>query len=157
MFLENMNLERQVQAWCDRLVRFGLKLNVKKTEYLTTDVNESSSIKIDGAELALTSVFKYLGSAIASDGGLMTEVNSRVDESEAQRQYVALQYFDGLRNDDVLKMSFNLRQDSKDVLQMSSIVRWDSEDVLKASSNVRRDSEDVPQTSNCARIPNKGN
>ncbi|VDP22895.1 unnamed protein product [Heligmosomoides polygyrus] len=30
-------LERELQAWCDRLERFGLKLNVKKTEYLTTD------------------------------------------------------------------------------------------------------------------------
>ncbi|VDP28609.1 unnamed protein product [Heligmosomoides polygyrus] len=31
------DLERQVQAWCDRLEQFGLRLNVKKTEYLTTD------------------------------------------------------------------------------------------------------------------------
>ncbi|VDP00963.1 unnamed protein product [Heligmosomoides polygyrus] len=67
-------LERQVQAWCDRLAMFGLKLNVKKTEYLTTDVNESGSIRIDGTELARTSVFKYLG----SDGNLMVEVISRV-------------------------------------------------------------------------------
>ncbi|VDP52182.1 unnamed protein product [Heligmosomoides polygyrus] len=72
------DLERQVQAWCDRLARFGLKLNVKKTEYLTTDVSESGSIKISGTELARTSVFKYLGSAIASDGGLMVELNSRM-------------------------------------------------------------------------------
>ncbi|VDO69250.1 unnamed protein product [Heligmosomoides polygyrus] len=74
------DLERQVQAWCDRLARFVLKLNVKKTEYLTTDVNESGSIKINGTgtELARTSVFKYMGSAIASDSGLMVEVNSRV-------------------------------------------------------------------------------
>ncbi|VDP11736.1 unnamed protein product [Heligmosomoides polygyrus] len=71
-------LEREVQAWCDRLAMFGLKLNVKKTEYFTTDVNESGSIKINGTELARTSVFKYLGSAIASDGSLMVEVNSRV-------------------------------------------------------------------------------
>ncbi|VDO84713.1 unnamed protein product [Heligmosomoides polygyrus] len=70
------DLEREVQACCDRLARFGLKLNVKKTEYLTTDVNESGSIRINGTELARTSVFKYLGSAIASDGGLMVEVNS---------------------------------------------------------------------------------
>ncbi|VDO65224.1 unnamed protein product [Heligmosomoides polygyrus] len=27
-------LERELQAWCDRLERFGLRLNVKKTEYL---------------------------------------------------------------------------------------------------------------------------
>ncbi|VDP34836.1 unnamed protein product [Heligmosomoides polygyrus] len=43
-------LEREVQAWCDRLERFRLKLNVKKTEYLTTDVTESSSIKVNGIE-----------------------------------------------------------------------------------------------------------
>ncbi|VDP02238.1 unnamed protein product [Heligmosomoides polygyrus] len=72
------DLERQVQAWCDRLAMFGLKLNVKKTGYLTTDLNESGSIKIHRTELARTSLFKYLGSAVASDGGLMVEVNSRV-------------------------------------------------------------------------------
>ncbi|VDP20857.1 unnamed protein product [Heligmosomoides polygyrus] len=70
-------LEREAQAWCDRLERFGLKLNVKKTEYLTTDVTEFSSIKVDGIELPRTSVFKYLGSAVTSDGKLMVEVNSR--------------------------------------------------------------------------------
>ncbi|VDO18768.1 unnamed protein product [Heligmosomoides polygyrus] len=57
---------------------FGLKLNVKKTEYLTTDVTESSSIKVNGIELPRTVVFKYLGSAVTSDGKLMIEVNSRV-------------------------------------------------------------------------------
>ncbi|VDP27594.1 unnamed protein product, partial [Heligmosomoides polygyrus] len=70
-------LERELQAWCDRLERFGLRLYVKKTEYLTTDVTESSSIKVNGIELPRTAVFKYLGSAVASDGKLMVEVNSR--------------------------------------------------------------------------------
>ncbi|VDO18541.1 unnamed protein product [Heligmosomoides polygyrus] len=72
------DLERKVQAWCDQLVLFELILNLKKTENLTTDVNESGFIKINGAELARTSVFMYLGSAIDSDGGLKVEVNSRV-------------------------------------------------------------------------------
>ncbi|VDP05765.1 unnamed protein product [Heligmosomoides polygyrus] len=71
-------LEREMQAWCDRLAMFGLKLNVKKTEYSVTDLNESGSIKINCTKLARTSVFKYLGSAIASDGSLMVEVNSHV-------------------------------------------------------------------------------
>ncbi|VDO86743.1 unnamed protein product [Heligmosomoides polygyrus] len=53
-------LERELQAWYDRLERFGLMLNM------------------DGTELARTLVFKYLGSAVASDGKLMVEVNSRV-------------------------------------------------------------------------------
>ncbi|VDO67925.1 unnamed protein product [Heligmosomoides polygyrus] len=71
-------LERELQAWCDRLERFELKHNVKKAEYLTTDVTESSSIEVNGIELPRTAVFKYLGSAVVSDGKLMVEVNSRV-------------------------------------------------------------------------------
>ncbi|VDO81853.1 unnamed protein product [Heligmosomoides polygyrus] len=74
----NGELERKLQAWCDRLEPFGLKLKVKKTEYLTTEVTESSSLKVNGIELSRTAVFKYLGSATASEGKLMAEVNSRV-------------------------------------------------------------------------------
>ncbi|VDP34196.1 unnamed protein product [Heligmosomoides polygyrus] len=48
------------------------------TEYLTTDENESRSIKVNIIELQRTSVIKYLGLAIASDGGLNVEANSRV-------------------------------------------------------------------------------
>ncbi|VDP38968.1 unnamed protein product [Heligmosomoides polygyrus] len=70
---DNAELERQMQSWCDCLIVFGLKLNVKKTEYLTTDVNESGCIKVCGTELARTSVFKYLGSGIGSDGSFMVE------------------------------------------------------------------------------------
>ncbi|VDO88170.1 unnamed protein product [Heligmosomoides polygyrus] len=33
---------------------------------------------VNGIELPRTSFFKYLGSAVASDGTLMVEVNSRV-------------------------------------------------------------------------------
>ncbi|VDP10554.1 unnamed protein product [Heligmosomoides polygyrus] len=50
---------------------------MKETEYLTTDVTESSSIKVNGIQLQRTSVFMYLGSAVASDGNLIIEVNSR--------------------------------------------------------------------------------
>ena len=77
-------LEQQVQAWSDRLTKFGLKLNIKKTEYLTTDTNESDSIKISGIELTRTRAFKYLGSEIVSDGSLTSEVNSRVSAAWAK-------------------------------------------------------------------------
>ncbi|VDO66032.1 unnamed protein product [Heligmosomoides polygyrus] len=73
---DKAELERQAQAWCDRLVLFGLKLNVKKTEYLTTDLNEHGSIKIDGTELSRVTSFKYLGSTVTSDGSLKLEVNA---------------------------------------------------------------------------------
>ncbi|VDO88272.1 unnamed protein product [Heligmosomoides polygyrus] len=93
-------LEREVQAWCGCLERFGLKLNVMKTEYLTTDVTKSSSINVNGIELPLTAVFKNLGSAVASDGRLMVEVNSRRhgDEDAA---------LDCIRND-VIRQKFGV-------------------------------------------------
>ncbi|VDO25031.1 unnamed protein product [Haemonchus placei] len=57
--------EQQVQAWSDRLAMLRLRLNVKKTEYLTIDPKEPSSIKINGTEITRTTTFKYLGSATA--------------------------------------------------------------------------------------------
>uniref|UniRef100_A0A7I4Z469 Reverse transcriptase domain-containing protein n=1 Tax=Haemonchus contortus TaxID=6289 RepID=A0A7I4Z469_HAECO len=76
---DKSELESQVQTWSDRLAIFGLRLNVKKTEYLTTDSSELGSIKINGTELTRTTTFKYLGSAIASDGSLGFETKSRVN------------------------------------------------------------------------------
>ncbi|VDO92499.1 unnamed protein product [Heligmosomoides polygyrus] len=55
---DKAELERQAQAWYDRLALFGLKLNVKKTEYLTTDVDEHGSIKINSTELSRVTSFK---------------------------------------------------------------------------------------------------
>nr|CDJ88969.1 endonuclease-reverse transcriptase [Haemonchus contortus] len=72
-------LESQVQTWSDRLAMFGLRLNVKKTEYFTSDSSEPGSIKINGTELTRTTTSKYLGSAIASDGSLGFETNPRVN------------------------------------------------------------------------------
>ncbi|VDO63835.1 unnamed protein product [Heligmosomoides polygyrus] len=57
---DKTGLKRQAQAWCDRLASFGLKLNVKMTEYLTTDVVEHGSNKINGTELSRVTSFKYL-------------------------------------------------------------------------------------------------
>ncbi|VDP08946.1 unnamed protein product [Heligmosomoides polygyrus] len=75
---DKAELERQAQEWCDRLAWFGLKLNVKKTEHLATDVNQLGSIKINGAELSRVTAFKYLGSTVTPDGSLKLEVNARV-------------------------------------------------------------------------------
>ncbi|VDP34217.1 unnamed protein product [Heligmosomoides polygyrus] len=51
---------------------------------------ESGSIKINGTEFARTSVVKYLGSAIASDGDLMVEVNSRLVQVALSIRSVAM-------------------------------------------------------------------
>ncbi|VDL78746.1 unnamed protein product [Nippostrongylus brasiliensis] len=74
-------LELLVQSWCDRLAQFGLRLSVSKTEYLTTQVNNPGTVKIDGTELSRTNAFKYLGSTIACDSSLCCEVNNRVSSA----------------------------------------------------------------------------
>lgn len=53
-----------------------LQLYITKTEYPTTDVNESNPIKINGTELLRTSFFKYR--RLPSDNSLMVDVNSHV-------------------------------------------------------------------------------
>ncbi|VDO19562.1 unnamed protein product [Heligmosomoides polygyrus] len=55
------------------IFRSRCKLNGKNTEYATTDVTVSSSIKVNDIELPRTAVFKHLGSTVASDGKLMVE------------------------------------------------------------------------------------
>ncbi|EYC40844.1 hypothetical protein Y032_0594g424 [Ancylostoma ceylanicum] len=72
-------LEQQVQTWQDRLADFGLRLNVRKTEYLTTDKNEQDTVRVSGEELPRTNAFKYLGSFIRNDASLMTELNARIN------------------------------------------------------------------------------
>uniref|UniRef100_W6NAY9 Endonuclease-reverse transcriptase n=1 Tax=Haemonchus contortus TaxID=6289 RepID=W6NAY9_HAECO len=76
---DKSEFDSQVQTWSDRLTMIGLRLNVKKTEYLTTDSSEPGSVKINGTELTRTTTFKFFGSAIASDGSLGLEMNSRVN------------------------------------------------------------------------------
>ncbi|VDO79356.1 unnamed protein product [Heligmosomoides polygyrus] len=52
MFLcdDNAELKREERARCDSLEQFGLQLNVRKTEYLTTS-GESSTIMVNGTKL----------------------------------------------------------------------------------------------------------
>ncbi|VDP25846.1 unnamed protein product [Heligmosomoides polygyrus] len=45
----------------------------QKAEYLTTDVNELGSIKINGTDLSRVTSFKYLGLTVTPDGSLKLE------------------------------------------------------------------------------------
>ncbi|EYC26581.1 hypothetical protein Y032_0010g845 [Ancylostoma ceylanicum] len=73
------DLQRQTQAWSERLARSGLRLHVKKTEYLTTNLDELSTIQVDGSDLRRTDYFEYLGSTLSADGNLVHEVVARVN------------------------------------------------------------------------------
>ncbi|EYB85538.1 hypothetical protein Y032_0296g1688 [Ancylostoma ceylanicum] len=73
------DLQWLTQAWSERLARFGLRLNVKKTEYMTTNFDELSTIQVDGNDLRRTDYFKYLGSTLSADSNLAHEVVARVN------------------------------------------------------------------------------
>ncbi|EYC40244.1 hypothetical protein Y032_0623g775 [Ancylostoma ceylanicum] len=73
------DLQRQTHAWSERLARFGLRLNVKKTEYMTTNLDKLSTIQVDGNDLRRTDYFKYPGSTLSADGNLAHEVVARVN------------------------------------------------------------------------------
>uniref|UniRef100_A0A914XRS1 Reverse transcriptase domain-containing protein n=1 Tax=Plectus sambesii TaxID=2011161 RepID=A0A914XRS1_9BILA len=72
-------LQRQVQAWKDRLAHFGLRLNVQKTEYLTTNQIATTTIAVDGISLPKATAFKYLGSTITADGSIDADAKNRVN------------------------------------------------------------------------------
>ena len=72
-------LERLCQAWKDGLEQYGMKLNVKKTEYMECGQQSQTSIRIGGSVLGKTTQFRYLGSCISHDGDISIEVQHRVN------------------------------------------------------------------------------
>lgn len=65
--------------------RFGLKINVKKTEVMALDTLNSAQVDIRLGDVSLKQVnqFKYLGSTITSRCLLDNEVNSRIGAAVA--------------------------------------------------------------------------
>ena len=70
-------LAEQVQLWSTRLADHGLRLNAAKTEYLECGEQTDGSITVDGHELPKSTQFKYLGSAVRTDGDSLSDASSR--------------------------------------------------------------------------------
>lgn len=58
---ETSKVELKTQAWSDLPARFGLLLNLRKTEYLTTVADELGTINVHGVDLPRNDVLKYFG------------------------------------------------------------------------------------------------
>lgn len=71
-------LQQRVQTWSDRFSQFGLRLNITKTEYMET-VPSPDSIKVNDEDLTKTSMFRYLGSHLQSNGDIDGDVRARVN------------------------------------------------------------------------------
>ncbi|CAD6188194.1 unnamed protein product [Caenorhabditis auriculariae] len=72
-------LQNRLEQWNARLTQFGLRINLKKTEYLSTDKTENGTIRVDNVDLPRTNSFKYLGSSIADDGSINKDIAARIN------------------------------------------------------------------------------
>ncbi|EYC17012.1 hypothetical protein Y032_0032g2617 [Ancylostoma ceylanicum] len=73
-------LQAEVQLWGDRLQRYGLRLNIEKTEYMECVPRiEDGPICVDGNDLKKVDCFKYLGSRIASTGDILPDALGRAN------------------------------------------------------------------------------
>ncbi|EYC44290.1 hypothetical protein Y032_0466g1977 [Ancylostoma ceylanicum] len=57
----------------------GSAFGLTRTEYMTTNLDELSTIQVDGNDLRRTNYFKYIGSILSADGNLAHEVVARVN------------------------------------------------------------------------------
>jgi hypothetical protein len=71
-------VEVKTEAWRRVLEERGLKINRKKTEYLSFNEANKKSISMQGYELKKVTNFKYLGSTLSEDGEIDLEVEKRI-------------------------------------------------------------------------------
>ncbi|XP_061188858.1 uncharacterized protein LOC133197034 [Saccostrea echinata] len=61
----------------------GLKINTKKTEVMTLNVNNPQAVKVENHILPCTNTFTYLGSKVTTDGGAETDIKERLSKARA--------------------------------------------------------------------------
>lgn len=72
------DLEGDVRRWKNKLAEFGMRLNVKKTEYMESGEQTPGTIQID-EPLEKTTCFRYLGSRFSSEGGVQADAIARTN------------------------------------------------------------------------------
>ena len=58
--------------------KFGLQINVKKTEVISLNTKQAPEIQLDGNSLMNTNSFTYLGSIVTSEGGAEEDIKARL-------------------------------------------------------------------------------
>ena len=79
-------IQRIVDAFSDASKKFGLKINIKKTEVLyqpNSTRTREEDIMVDGNKLNSVPEFTYLGSTISSDGHIDAEIQRRMAKASA--------------------------------------------------------------------------
>ena len=59
----------------------GLKINHKKTEVMTLNISNPSSVHVNGEDLPFTEEFTYLGSMVRNGGGAGNDITNRLNKA----------------------------------------------------------------------------
>lgn len=78
------NKQLQVQKWNYHLNHFGLRLNIKKTEYLET-ITTYGTLQINEENLKMET-FWYFGSQFQCDGNINGEIRARINVARMRWQ-----------------------------------------------------------------------
>ena len=74
-----------LQEKTSRLSRFasqiGLKISQTKSEVMTLNVTNPTSIHVDGKDIPITETFTYLGSTVRNDGGAGNDIKNRLNKA----------------------------------------------------------------------------
>ena len=82
-------LQRIVDAFANASSKFGLKINIKKTEVMfqpSSTMTMEEDINVDEITLNPVKEFTYLGSIIASDGHIEAELQKRMSKARISRK-----------------------------------------------------------------------
>ncbi|CAG4989170.1 unnamed protein product [Parnassius apollo] len=77
-------LIRRVHAWREALENGGLKLNVAKTEYMTRNSTDLTSLRIGDDTVERTDNFRYLGSVLDASGDIDRDIKARISAAWAK-------------------------------------------------------------------------
>ena len=79
-------MQNIIDAFSDALMKFGLKINIKKTEVLyqpNSSRTREEDIMVDGNKLKSVLELTYLGSTISSNGYMDDEIQKRMAKASA--------------------------------------------------------------------------
>ncbi|EPB78727.1 hypothetical protein ANCCEY_02246 [Ancylostoma ceylanicum] len=71
-------LQRKVQMWQVSLTKVGLKLKVKKTEFMSKGGDVEPITDVNGGAIRQVNKFQYLGSILSKDGSVDMAVQERI-------------------------------------------------------------------------------
>uniref|UniRef100_A0A3B3HTA8 Reverse transcriptase domain-containing protein n=1 Tax=Oryzias latipes TaxID=8090 RepID=A0A3B3HTA8_ORYLA len=78
-------MQELLTAFAEASARFGLTINIKKTEVLIQDTHNAKlnprTVLLNGTPLAEVDKFSYLGSTISNSGSIDTEISKRIQSA----------------------------------------------------------------------------